>query len=432
MPKPRDSCSARRSPGSTVKPFTYLLAFEHGSTPADLVADLPTEFPARSAIYRPQNYSHRYYGPMRMRVALANSLNISAVKVLADHAGGPPALLSRLRECGLSTLPLNGDHYGLGLTLGNAEARLVELTNAYACLARLGSYQGCRVLADASSAGPARQICDARAAYLIADILSDNAARALSFGVDSNLRWEFPVACKTGTSTDFRDNWAIGYTPEFTVGVWVGNFDGTPMIDVSGVTGAGPMLHEIFERLHAQHGTTWYARPAGIVEMPVHRVTGHGLPTTRLGEPDTVLERFLAERPPTPERPADYDAQGRVQLPPEYAAWLDSGDNWLAGQAVATGTPPVASSGSILPAFNVVSPMPGTIYVLDPDLPPSSRLLDLRVKGCDAPRWECRTLDCQSRDGQTTATLLEGKHTLRVLDPATNQWRETWIVVRAL
>ena len=132
---------APRSPGSTVKPFTYLLAFERGSTPADVVADLPTEFPARSAIYRPQNYSHRYYGPMRMRVALANSLNISAVKVLADRAGGPSALLSSLRACGLTTLPQNADHYGLGLTLGNAEARLVELTNAYACLARLGEYR---------------------------------------------------------------------------------------------------------------------------------------------------------------------------------------------------------------------------------------------------------------------------------------------------
>ncbi len=422
---------ARRSPGSTIKPFTYLLAFERGSTPADVVADLPTEFPARSAIYRPQNYSHRYYGPMRMRVALANSLNISAVKVLADHAGGPAVLLGSLRDCGLTTLPQNADHYGLGLTLGNAEARLVELTNAYACLARLGEYQPYRALPDTGVAKNGAQVYDPRAAYLIADILSDNAARALSFGVDSNLRWEFPVACKTGTSTDFRDNWAIGYTPEYTVGVWVGNFDGKPMVDVSGVTGAGPVLHEVFERLHAQHGTNWYERPPGVVEHPVHRVTGHLLPDARAGEPDAVLERFLAERLPLPERTTDYDAQGRVQLPPEYTAWLDTGDNWLAGQAVAATTPAVTPSNPGT-AFAVVSPMPGTTYVLDPDLPPSSRLLDLRVKGCDAPHWESRTLECRAQDGQATAVLQEGKHTLRVLDPATNQWRETWIVVRAL
>ena len=266
---------------------------------------------------------------------------------------------------------------------------------------------------------------------MIADILSDNAARALSFGVDSNLRWDFPVACKTGTSTDFRDNWAVGYTPEYTVGVWVGNFDGKPMVDVSGVTGAGPVLHEVFERLHAQHGTGWYLRPPGIVERPVHRVTGHLLPDARTGEPDAVTEKFLAERLPTPEQTTDYDAQGRVQLPPEYTAWLDSGDNWLAGQAVAAKgqADAPADAGT---AFAVVSPMPGTTYVLDPDLPPSSRLLDLRVKGCDTPRWESPTLDCRAQDGQATAVLQEGKHTLRVLDPATNQWRETWIVVRAL
>ena len=422
---------ARRSPGSAMKPFTYLLAFERDANPAAVVADLPTEFPTRSAIYRPQNYSHRFYGPMRMRVALANSLNISAVKVLADHAGGPAALLSTLRACGLTTLPLNADHYGLGLTLGNAEARLVELTNAYACLARLGEYRPCVALADTGSAAGGRQVCDPRAAYLIADILSDNAARALSFGVNSNLHWDFPVACKTGTSTDFRDNWAIGYTPEFTVGVWVGNFDGTPMVDVSGVTGAGPLLHEVFERLHAQNGTSWYERPAGVVERPVQRVTGHLLAGARGGEADAVLERFLAERLPVAEQPTDYDERGRVLLPSEYTAWLDSGDNWLAGQAVAANGPAGAAADAEA-AFTVVSPIPGTTYVLDPDLPPSSRLLDLRVKGCETPRWESPTLDCQARDGQATAVLREGRHTLRVLDPATNQWRETWIVVRAL
>ena len=202
--------------------------------------------------------------------------------------------------------------------MGNAETRLLELTDAYACLARLGEYRPCRALANGIDAAERhRQVCDPRAAYLIADILSDNAARALSFGVDSNLRWDFPVACKTGTSTDFRDNWAIGYTPEYTVGVWVGNFDGTPMVDVSGVTGAGPLLHEVFERLHAQHGTSWYARhPPESWKESIHRVTGHErcprdasasrTPSANASSP--------AECPPTPEQPADYDARGRVQL----------------------------------------------------------------------------------------------------------------------
>ena len=441
-----DGAWARRSPGSTIKPFTYLLAFERGATPADVVADLPAEFPSRGAIYRPENYSHRFYGPMRLRPALANSLNISAVKVLAEKSGGPPALLQRLRACGVTTLPLPADHYGLGLTLGNSEARLLELTNAYACLARLGEYRPCRWFPSERDPRDTVRLTDPGSAYLIADILADNGARALSFGVDSNLRWDFPVACKTGTSTDFRDNWAIGYTPEFTVGVWVGNFDGRPMVGVSGVTGAGPLLHEIFERLHAQHGTSWYVPPPGIVERAVHRVTGHLLDPAHASGPDAITEKFAAGHLPAPEQPSDYDEQGRVRLPPEYADWLMSGDNWLAGQAVAsnqaseadaqrTTSVTVTPSGIAPDAANplaVLSPIPGTTYVLDPDLPPSSRLLDLRAKGCINPSWKSDTLECRLVNGQPVAVLREGRHTLRVQDPASGRWRETWIVVRPL
>ena len=436
---------ARRSPGSTIKPFTYLLAFERGATPADVVADLPAEFPSRGAIYKPENYSHRFYGPMRLRPALANSLNISAVKVLAEKSGGPPALLQRLRDCGVTTLPFAADHYGLGLTLGNSEARLLELTNAYASLARLGEYRSCRWLLGNRDQHPIT-LTDPCSAYLIADILSDNAARALSFGVDSNLRWEFPVACKTGTSTDFRDNWAIGYTPEFTVGVWVGNFDGRPMVGVSGVTGAGPLLHEIFERLHAQRGTSWYTSPTGIVERTVHRVTGHLLDAAHAHGPDAILERFSVAHLPSNEQVSDYDQQGRVCLPSEYANWLASGDNWLAGQAVVvnnaaeiatqhTGSVTVDPSGVATDGSNslaVVSPMPGTAYVLDPDLPPSSRLLDLRVKGCATPSWASDTLECRLVNGQPVAVLREGRHILRVQDLANGHWRETWIMVKPL
>ena len=276
--------------------------------------------------------------------------------------------------------------------------------------------------------------------------MSDNGARALSFGVDSNLRWDFPVACKTGTSTDFRDNWAIGYTPEFTVGVWVGNFDGRPMIGVSGVTGAGPLLHEIFERLHAQRGTTWYTPPAGIIERVVHRVTGHLLDAAPADGPDAVLEKFAASHLPVPEQASDYDPQGRIRLPAEYADWLSSGDNWLAGQAVAVANAdetaaPRIDSATVNPSgvvadsdtlLSVMSPIPGTTYVLDPDLPPSSRLLDLRVKGCANPSWESDTLECRLVNGQPVAVLREGRHTLRVQDRASGHWRKTWIVVKPL
>ena len=148
-------------------------------------------------------------------------------------------------------------------------------------------------------------------AYLIADILSDNAARALAFGVETPLRFDFPVACKTGTSSDFRDNWAFGYTPEFTVGVWVGNFDGSPMRHVSGVTGAAPLLHDVVEHLHEHYGTTWYSVPANVVECWIHPVTGKRLdPAATRRIPDAVREKFLASNLPPLESPADYDTTG--------------------------------------------------------------------------------------------------------------------------
>src|SRR5581483_3847501 len=203
-----------RSAGSTFKPFTYLLAFERGATPASVVADLPAEFATATGIYRAENYNHRCYGPMRYRLALANSLNISAVKVLAS-IGGAGTLQECLRACGLTTLSRSAEEYGLGLTIGNAEARLLEMTNAYACLARLGEFRPFRVLQNSPTT--AAQIFEPNAAFLIADILSDNDTRTLAFGPHSSLRFDFPVACKTGTSTDYRDNWALGFTPEFTV-----------------------------------------------------------------------------------------------------------------------------------------------------------------------------------------------------------------------
>ena len=138
---------ALRSPGSSLKPFTYLLALEHGATPATVVADVPTEFATATGIFAPVNYDRHCYGPMRYRVALANSLNISAVKVLAS-IGGPEPLQHLLQQCGLTTLDQPAEHYGLGLTIGNAEVRLLELANAYASLARLGQYRPYRLLLD--------------------------------------------------------------------------------------------------------------------------------------------------------------------------------------------------------------------------------------------------------------------------------------------
>jgi len=417
---------ARRSAGSTFKPFTYLLALEQGATPATVVADVPAVFDTATGSYRPENYSQRCSGPVRYRQALANSLNIPAVRVLSS-LGGAAVLQKRLRAWGLTTLEQPAKNYGLGLTIGNAETRLIELTNAYATLARMGEWKPYRLwLAPAaeplqrntlSSPYPSEET--RAAGWLIADMLSDNSARAMAFGSHSALRFDFPVACKTGTSTDFRDNWAVGYTPEFAVGVWVGNFDGAPMREVSGVTGAAPILHAVFDRLHARFGTTWFATPENVVERAVHPLTGKLVVASR---PDAVREKFLRTYLPAEESAGDYDAAGRVRLGPEYRVWSESAENWLATRVswpVEEGT------------LRLVVPRPGTTFLIDPDLPSSRRVL-VQSSGASATVWESQSLRFDFSSGQTYALVTEGEHRLVVRDRATGRSAETWIRVKSL
>ncbi|MEY2578820.1 MAG: penicillin-binding protein [Verrucomicrobiota bacterium] len=407
---------AQRSAGSALKPFTYLLALERGATPATMVADVRTSFPAAGGFYRPENYNRRCYGPVRYRTALASSLNIPAVKVLLA-AGGPATLHERLRECGLTTLDRPPEVYGLGLTLGNCEARLLEMTNAYASLARLGEFRPWRVLR--TSPTSARRYSRPELVWQIADMLSDNSARTLAFGMNSALRFDYPVACKTGTSTDFRDNWTIGFTPEFSVGVWAGNFDGAPMREVSGVTGAGPILHAIFDYLHGNYGTSWYRSPPGIVERTIHPLTGKLLAD---GDARGVLEKFVANRLPAAESAADYDLAGNVRLSAEYTDWFRSAENSLSDRAVLGAGP-----GELL----ITSPLPGSIYLVDPDVP-SSRRIPLLANGSAKVEWQSESLTCRSEAGGDFALATEGEHLLVVTDPTTGRKAETRIRIRFL
>jgi penicillin-binding protein 1C len=352
---------------------------------------------------------------VRYRTALASSLNISAVKVLLV-AGGPAALHERLRLCGLTTLDRPPEIYGLGLTLGNCEARLLEIANAYAALARLGEFRPWRVLADTPTSS--RHVARPEFVWQIADILSDNSARTLSFGMNSALRFPYPIACKTGTSTDFRDNWTIGFTPEFTVGVWVGNFDGSPMREVSGVTGAGPIFHAIFDHLHATRGTSWYRTPPEIVERSVHPLTGK---LVAGNAPRAVREKFVVGHFPPNESPGDYDSAGSAKLGPEYAQWLASGENDLADRtALGTGA-----------ALRIISPLPGSVFVIDPDIP-SSRLIPLSIAGTERVNWQSDSLELCEEGGRIVARASEGEHRIIAIERESGRTAETWISVRSL
>lgn len=407
---------ARRSPGSALKPFTYLLAFTDGATAADIVADVPTGYPTATGVFQPANYDRRFRGPVSLREALGNSLNVPAVRVLSEH-GGAARLQAMLRSTGLTTLELPADHYGLGLTLGAGEVRLLELANAYATLARGGEWLPVRVLTSTPVPAP-RRVASSDACWLVADVLRDPAARAAAFGLETPLRFDFPVACKTGTSSGFRDNWAFGFTPEFTVGVWVGNFDGTPMRDVSGVVGAAPILHDVLEALHASKGTGWYPEPPALRRAMVDPLTGHRLGA---GVPGARPEVFLGDAMPPWSRPDDRDEWGRVRLSLEYADWAASADNrW--GDRIVVG----AGAGG--DPLRVLSPVPGTVFFLDDDLPASAQRIGLRASAdC---RWRCASLSLDERSGRTQASLALGRHRLEAVDPRTGRQAETWIEVR--
>ncbi len=409
---------APHSPGSAMKPFTYQLALERGATAATLVADLPVEYGTPTGTYRPENYAHRVYGPMTYREALGNSLNISAVKVLS-RLGGTEILLKRMQELGLTTFTESAEHYGLGLTLGNAPVRLLELTNAYACLARLGIDQPWTLVPQAN---PKTQRLDEAACYLIADILSDNRARSLTFGQHSPLRLPFPAAVKTGTSTSYRDNWCVGYTPEYTVGVWAGNFDNSPMQDVSGVTGAAPIWRDVFLELQHRFGVTWYERPATLVQARVDPRTGKRLtaqsPPARVSRDEWFLQGHL----PPAANEADYDVRGRALLSAEYATWVRSGDNWMGDLVV------VEESKREQP-LRILNPLSGTVIRLDPDIREGGRRLLLQAEPAESVQWQCDTLNVQRDPAGWFIMLSPGRHTLRAQHQQTQEQQQTVIIV---
>lgn len=271
-----DGVVALRQPGSTLKPFLYELAFERRTIrPATILEDVPTTYAIPGAqLYAPADYSGEFAGPVRPRIALADSLNVPAVRTLS--AVGVATFQSRLRALGFEHLDKPAAYYGLGLTLGSGEVTLEELARAYATVARGGRPVRLRYRdADAASdpSAPAR-VGDEATWALVTDMLADAHARARSFGVASQLRLPFPSAVKTGTSSDFRDTWTVGFTRDVTVATWVGNFDGTPMQRITGVTGAAPLWNRIMLHIAESREPGPFAPPRGYTRRTICATTG--------------------------------------------------------------------------------------------------------------------------------------------------------------
>mgnify|MGYP002780264286 CR=1 FL=1 len=310
-----DMVVSRRQPGSALKPLLYALAFERGYNAYDVLADIPTTWMTSTGPYAPRNYDRRFRGPVRARVALASSLNVPAVQ-LAD-ALGASSFLAVLHRAGFASLRRSADHYGLGLALGNGEVTLLELANAYRALANGGARTAVRRFADVAPQRDTTRVVRADAAALTLDILADADARLAGFGEAPVFQFPFPVAVKTGTSRHFTDNWAVGVTGRFTVAVWVGNFDGTPMAAVSGISGAGPLLRRAVLSTAARY------QPGGLPSMDavgasrtrVCRVSG----MAAVAACDAIDEwRLAGAEEPAPD---DWHRHGAVVLPAKFAEW---------------------------------------------------------------------------------------------------------------
>ena len=350
-----DGVTSPRQPGSALKPFTYAAAFEAGWHPGRVLPDIPSQFPTAEAgiVYRPRNYDGQFRGPMRARLALAGSENVPAVALASEI--GVPTVASLLRRSGISTLDKTAAYYGLGLTLGNAEVRLDELIAAYAMIARGGlAVAPISVrLPSAQGASGAERIISERAAFWVTDILSDQHALEFVSGEGSRLDFPFAVAAKTGTSQAYHDNWTLGFTRDVTVGVWVGNFDRTPLRQSSGVTGAGPIFHDVMlAAVERTRGFLPLFDPAPLSAPPsdLHDVTLCALSGRVAGAACPVRTHEFLPKKYAPQECTGHHASDRGVVtvwPEEYREWLTNGEvgTWGDGEMARVPAREAASAG---------------------------------------------------------------------------------------
>jgi penicillin-binding protein 1C len=331
-----DAIQAHRQAGSALKPFLYGLALDQRLvTPASLLEDAPLEVATPTGLYRPHNYDEQFRGLVSVRTALAGSLNVPAVRMLG--LVGADAMVQQLRGLGFAGVVEAGDFYGPSLALGSADVSLWEMVGAYRALATGGVWSPLRMRAG-ESPGESRRVYSEQAAFLVSSILSDRDSRSVTFGLESPLATRFWTAVKTGTSKEMRDNWAVGYSRRYTVGVWVGNVTGEPMRNVSGVTGAAPVWLEVMARLHERTPSAPPAPPPGVVRREIAFTAG---------------------------------------VEPARPEWFRAG------------TEPVASpAGHVAAPPRIIAPVGGTIVALDPDIPPDRQRLPFESRDAGSGhRW---------------------------------------------
>ncbi len=361
-----DGVRARRQAGSALKPFLYGLALERRLvTPASLLEDMPLDLSVAGGLFRPKNYDERFRGLVTVRTALAGSVNVPAVRTL--DLVGLETFVAQLRRLGFDGLTESGEYYGPSLALGSADVSLWELVNAYRTLANGGVWSPIRLAPEARQAPVHRRLYSTATAFLVSNILADRESRSLTFGLENPLATPFWSAVKTGTSKEMRDNWCVGYSRRYTVGVWVGNFSGEPMRDVSGVTGAAPIWSEVMAWLHRWVPSTPPPPPAGVRAESVRFARG---------------------------------------IEPERVEWF------------LEGTEPQTDTATLLAGqVRILTPTQGVVIAFDPDIPPSrQRVLFEAQADRRILRWVLDGADLGPTAGVFMWEPRPGSHTLSLVD----------------
>ncbi|UCG31415.1 MAG: penicillin-binding protein 1C [candidate division WOR-3 bacterium] len=362
-----NGCTSARQPGSSLKPFLYSLALMSGMSLADFLPDTIVEFRVRDGTnFVPRNYSQKYHGPTRLREALASSFNVPAVYLIEEL--GIESFYTLLKRLRFQSLNRDAQHYGLSLSLGAGEVTLLELVNAYRVLARAGVVGELTCIREIYSRGGKDMIPDtngqervlpAEVAYMISDVLADDAGRFKAFGADNPLDLPFACAVKTGTSKDYRDNWCIGYSTDYVVGIWVGNFSGAPMQGISGITGAAPLFRDVMIELHRDKYPTLFRRPITLEERQICLRTGM---LARAVCSNHIEEIFLP---------------GTCPVDSCYGQELDMG-------AVAIHCRESTGNREEEKDLTILNPGNGDIFRIDPQVSSQSQIIKLRIRAVNS------------------------------------------------
>ena len=395
-----DTVLTPRQPGSALKPFLYALALDGDWTAAHVIDDAPLAASTSGGLHNYQNYSRRFYGPVTVRDALGNSLNIPALKTL--HHVGAERYLATLDALGFGGLTRHPDFYGDGIALGSGPVTLYELVQAYAALANGGVARPLTVLADDPSPRPSRRVFSAEAASLVGNILSDADARALEFGRDSVLAFPVQTAVKTGTSSDFRDAWIVGFDHRYVAGVWIGNLDQRPSEGLTGSTGPALVLRSVFAELARSAPT----RPL-YLSRKLERVR-ICVPVPLAAASAGCVEREEWFRPGT--APSSALARGGAG---EVLAGERADDTATAAPSPSTPSQRASSS----PRLRLRQPTPGLSLAFDPRLPAEAQAFQFELEGLapgDRVYWQVDGREHVTDDGHLLWPVTRGAHEVSV------------------